>query len=33
MALANIAWILASAGKRVLAIDWDLEAPGLHGYC
>lgn len=32
MALANIAWILASAGKRVLTIDWDLEAPGLHRY-
>jgi hypothetical protein len=32
MALANIAWILASNGKRVLAIDWDLEAPGLHRY-
>jgi formylglycine-generating enzyme required for sulfatase activity len=32
MALANIAWVLASSGKRVLAIDWDLEAPGLHRY-
>ena len=32
MALANVAWVLASAGKRVLAIDWDLEAPGLHRY-
>jgi MinD-like ATPase involved in chromosome partitioning or flagellar assembly len=32
MALANIAWMLASAGRRVLAIDWDLEAPGLHRY-
>jgi len=32
MALANLAWILASNGKRVLAIDWDLEAPGLHRY-
>ena len=32
MALANVAWILASAGKKVLAIDWDLEAPGLHRY-
>jgi MinD-like ATPase involved in chromosome partitioning or flagellar assembly len=31
-ALANVAWILAAAGKRVLAIDWDLEAPGLHRY-
>ena len=32
MALANIAWILASRGKRVLVIDWDVEAPGLHRY-
>jgi hypothetical protein len=32
MALANVAWVLASTGKRVLAIDWDLEAPGLHRY-
>ena len=32
MALANVAWILASNAKRVLVIDWDLEAPGLHRY-
>jgi hypothetical protein len=32
MALANVAWILASNGKRVLTLDWDLEAPGLHRY-
>jgi len=32
MALANIAWILASNGQRVLVLDWDLEAPGLHRY-
>src|ERR1051326_8441520 len=32
MALANFAWIMAASGKRVLAIDWDLEAPGLHRY-
>lgn len=32
MTLANVAWILASNGKRVLVIDWDLEAPGLHRY-
>jgi hypothetical protein len=32
MALANVAWILASCGKRILAVDWDLEAPGLHRY-
>jgi hypothetical protein len=32
MAVANSAWILASQGARVLVIDWDLEAPGLHRY-
>lgn len=32
MALANTAWILAASGKRVLAVDWDLEAPGLHRF-
>ena len=32
MALANVAWILACNGKRVLAIDWDLESPGLHKF-
>jgi cellulose biosynthesis protein BcsQ len=32
MALANVAWILASNGRRVLVIDWDLEAPGIHRY-
>ena len=32
MALANAAWILASNNKRVLIVDWDLEAPGLHKY-
>ncbi|HXA19497.1 MAG TPA: hypothetical protein VN380_21080 [Thermoanaerobaculia bacterium] len=32
MALANVGWILAASGKRVLMIDWDLEAPGLHRY-
>jgi cellulose biosynthesis protein BcsQ len=32
MALANFAWILAANGQHVLAIDWDLEAPGLHRY-
>ncbi len=32
MAVANMAWILASSGKRVLTVDWDLEAPGLHRY-
>lgn len=32
MALANVAWILASNGRRVIVIDWDFEAPGLHRY-
>src|SRR5262249_10505735 len=32
MALANVAWILASRGMKVLVVDWDLEAPGLHRY-
>jgi len=32
MLLANIAWIIASNGKKVLTIDWDLDAPGLHKY-
>jgi cellulose biosynthesis protein BcsQ len=32
MALANVAWILASQGNRVLTMDWDLESPGLHRY-
>ena len=32
MALANTAWILAANGKRVLAVDWDLEAPGLYRF-
>ena len=29
MALANVAAILAGRGRRVLMIDFDLEAPGL----
>jgi len=32
LVLANVAWTLAACGKRVLVIDWDLEAPGLHEY-
>jgi cellulose biosynthesis protein BcsQ len=35
MALANVACLLARRSgeqKRVLVIDWDLEAPGLHYY-
>ena len=30
--LANVAVLLARWGYRVLAVDWDLEAPGLHHY-
>jgi cellulose biosynthesis protein BcsQ len=30
--LANVAILLARWGHRVLTIDWDLEAPGLHQY-
>lgn len=32
MALANVAWILAANGMRVLIADWDLESPGLHRF-
>src|SRR5687768_18601726 len=32
MALANIAVLLARRGHRVLAVDWDPEAPGLERY-
>src|SRR6185436_11694838 len=33
MALVNIAYLLSlEPGKKVLMIDWDLEAPGLHRY-
>jgi hypothetical protein len=32
MALANTAVLLARGGSRVLIVDWDLEAPGLHKY-
>ncbi|TYB66775.1 AAA family ATPase [Nonomuraea sp. PA05] len=32
MALANVAWVLASNGMRVLTMDWDLESPGLHRF-
>ena len=32
MALANVAFILASNGHRVLVADWDLESPGLHRF-
>lgn len=32
MALANVAALLAQWGKKVLVVDWDLEAPGLERY-
>src|SRR5215467_8868015 len=32
MALANVAVLLARRRKTVLAVDWDLEAPGLPRY-
>ena len=32
MALANLAFLAAMNGKRVLVMDWDLEAPGLSYY-
>lgn len=32
MALANVAAIYAQQGKKVLALDFDFEAPGLHRY-
>ena len=32
MALANVAAILAKEGRRVLLIDFDLEAPGLDAF-
>ncbi|WP_026317057.1 tyrosine-protein kinase family protein [Actinokineospora enzanensis] len=30
--LANVAVLLARWGRKVLVVDWDLEAPGLHHY-
>ncbi|WP_322754901.1 KGGVGR-motif variant AAA ATPase [Frankia sp. Cas3] len=32
MCVAHVAWILASNGKKVLVVDWDLESPGLYRY-
>jgi Mrp family chromosome partitioning ATPase len=32
MAAANIACLLAKAGRRVLLVDFDLEAPGVWRY-
>jgi MinD-like ATPase involved in chromosome partitioning or flagellar assembly len=32
MALANVALLLSRRNKRVLVVDWDLEAPGIERY-
>jgi uncharacterized protein YjbI with pentapeptide repeats len=32
MALANVAALLSRWGRRVLIVDWDLEAPGIERY-
>ncbi len=32
MAVANVATLLAQRGKKVLVLDFDFEAPGLHRY-
>jgi len=32
MALANVAVLMARAGRRVLMMDFDIDAPGLHHY-
>src|SRR6266404_1163377 len=32
MAVANIATLLAMWGRRVLVVDWDLEAPGIEHF-
>lgn len=32
MALANIAVLISRLQNKILLIDWDLEAPGLHRY-
>ena len=31
-AVANVAWVLATSGRRVLVVDWDLETPSLHEF-
>src|SRR5205814_9274585 len=33
LALAHLAYEFARRGLRVLAVDFDLEAPGLERYC
>ena len=32
MCLANVAALLAASGRKVLIVDWDLEAPGIERY-
>ncbi|TEU15972.1 MAG: hypothetical protein E3J21_11715 [Anaerolineales bacterium] len=32
MAVANVAVLLARDGYRVIVVDWDLEAPGIHRF-
>ena len=32
LAAANLAWLLASAGKRVVLMDWDFVAPAQHRF-
>jgi cellulose biosynthesis protein BcsQ len=32
MAVANVATLLSSMGRKVLVVDWDLEAPGIERY-
>lgn len=32
MALANVGYLLSAWGFKVLMVDWDLEAPGLHNF-
>ncbi len=32
MALANVGVLLSRSNRKILLIDWDLEAPGLHRY-
>jgi HEAT repeat protein/cellulose biosynthesis protein BcsQ len=32
MALTSVGAVIAAEGKRVLLVDWDLEAPGIEAY-
>jgi hypothetical protein len=33
MVFASVAWLLETNGRRVVAIDWDLEEPSLPKHC